>query len=72
MCIRDRFKAAVSKMADVSVELMERNGLTSADVRYLVPPQANLRIIDATARRMGLEHEKCMINICLLYTSRCV
>ena len=57
------FKAAVSKMADVSVEIMERNGLTSADVRYLVPHQANLRIIDATARRMGLEHEKCMINI---------
>ena len=57
------FKAAVSKMADVSVEIMERNNLTSDDIRYLVPHQANLRIIDATARRMGLEHEKCMINI---------
>ena len=57
------FKAAVSKMADVSVEIMERNNLTSADISYLVPHQANLRIIDATARRMGLEHEKCMINI---------
>ncbi|MEG2492288.1 MAG: beta-ketoacyl-ACP synthase III, partial [Alistipes sp.] len=57
------FKAAVSKMADVSVEIMERYNLTSEDVRFLVPHQANLRIIDATARRMGLEKEKCMINI---------
>ena len=57
------FKAAVSKMSDVSVEMMERHNLTGDDVRYLVPHQANLRIIDATARRMGLEHEKCMINI---------
>ena len=57
------FKAAVSKMADVSVEIMERNNLTSDDIRYLVPHQANLRIIDATARRMGLDHDKCMINI---------
>ncbi|MFI3265643.1 MAG: beta-ketoacyl-ACP synthase III [Rikenellaceae bacterium] len=57
------FKAAVSHMADVAVEVMERNNLTSADIRYLVPHQANLRIIDATARRMGIEAEKCMINI---------
>ena len=57
------FKAAVSKMADVSVEIMERNNLISDDIRYLVPHQANLRIIDATARRMGLDHDKCMINI---------
>ena len=57
------FKAAVSKMADVSVEMMERHGLTADDVRYLVPHQANMRIIDATARRMGLTKEKCMINI---------
>lgn len=57
------FKAAVSNMADVAVEMMERHGLKSDDVRFLVPHQANLRIIDATARRMGLEHEKCMINI---------
>lgn len=57
------FKAAVSHMADVAVEVMERNNLTSNDIRYLVPHQANLRIIDATARRMGIEAEKCMINI---------
>jgi len=57
------FKWAVSKMADVSVEMMKRNNLTSEDLAYLVPHQANLRIIDATARRMGLEREKVMINI---------
>ncbi len=57
------FKWAVSKMADVSVELMERNSLTSEDISFLVPHQANMRIIDATARRMGLPAEKCMINI---------
>ncbi len=57
------FKAAVSKMADVSVEMMERHGLTGDTVRYLVPHQANLRIIDATARRMGLSSDKAMINI---------
>ncbi len=57
------FKAAVTNMADVAVEVMERNNLTSDDIRFLVPHQANLRIIDATARRMGIESEKCMINI---------
>ena len=57
------FKAAVSNMADVAVEMMERHGLKTDDVRFLVPHQANLRIIDATARRMGLAREKCMINI---------
>ena len=57
------FKAAVSKMADISVELMTKYGLSSDDITYLVPHQANLRIIDATARRMGLPREKCMINI---------
>lgn len=57
------FKAAVSKMADVSVEMMERHNLSSDDIRYLVPHQANLRIIDATARRMGITADKCMINI---------
>ncbi len=57
------FKAAVSNMADVAVEMMERHGLKSEDVRFLVPHQANLRIIDATARRMGIGKEKCMINI---------
>ncbi len=57
------FKAAVSNMADVAVSVMERNSLKSEDINYLVPHQANLRIIDATAKRMGIEAEKCMINI---------
>lgn len=57
------FKHAVSNMADVSVEMMERHHLKAEDIRYLVPHQANLRIIDATARRMGLGRERCMINI---------
>ncbi|MCE3283678.1 MAG: fabH, partial [Chitinophagaceae bacterium] len=57
------FKFAVKGMADVSAELMERNGLTSDDVAWLVPHQANLRIIDATANRMGLPKEKVMVNI---------
>ena len=57
------FKAAVSRMADSASEIMKRNNLTSDDIRFLVPHQANLRIIDATARRMGLSAEKCMINI---------
>ncbi|MFI3295042.1 MAG: beta-ketoacyl-ACP synthase III [Rikenellaceae bacterium] len=57
------FKAAVANMADVAVHVMERSGLTSEDVRYLVPHQANMRIIDAVARRMGLPAEKCMVNI---------
>jgi 3-oxoacyl-[acyl-carrier-protein] synthase-3 len=57
------FKFAVKGMADVSVEMMERNNLTSDDIKYLIPHQANMRIIDATARRMGLEREKVTINI---------
>ncbi len=57
------FKAAVSEMADVSVEIMKKNNLTSKDIHWLVPHQANMRIIEATARRMGLEKEKVMINI---------
>lgn len=57
------FKFAVKGMADVSAELLERNGLTGEDVAWLVPHQANLRIIDATANRMGLPKEKVMINI---------
>jgi 3-oxoacyl-[acyl-carrier-protein] synthase-3 len=57
------FKFAVTRMADVSAEIMERNGLTANDISYLVPHQANLRIIDATARRMGVGKEKVMINI---------
>lgn len=57
------FKAAVVGMAEVSAQIMERNNLTADDVAWLVPHQANLRIIDATARRMGLPKEKVMINI---------
>ena len=57
------FKFAVSNMADVSALIMERNGLTHEDVQWLVPHQANKRIIDATANRMGLDAEKVMINI---------
>tara|TARA_Y100001935_G_C17272450_1_gene492716 strand:- start:311 stop:1309 length:999 start_codon:yes stop_codon:yes gene_type:complete len=57
------FKFAVTNMADVSVEIMEKNNLKAEDVAYLVPHQANLRIIDATARRMGVGKEQVMINI---------
>lgn len=57
------FKFAVTGMAEVSAQIMERNNLTSEDVTWLVPHQANLRIIDATAQRMGLSNEKVMINI---------
>jgi 3-oxoacyl-[acyl-carrier-protein] synthase-3 len=57
------FKFAVKGMADVSAELLERNKLTGDDIAWLVPHQANLRIIDATANRMGLSKEKVMINI---------
>jgi 3-oxoacyl-[acyl-carrier-protein] synthase III len=57
------FKFAVTKMADVSAEIMEKNNLSSDVVSWLVPHQANLRIIDATARRMGIGREKVMINI---------
>ncbi len=57
------FKFAVKGMADVSYELMQRNNLSADDIAWLVPHQANLRIIDATASRMGLPKEKVMINI---------
>jgi len=57
------FKFAVKGMADVSAELMERNNLTADDIAWLVPHQANKRIIDATANRMGLSPEKVMLNI---------
>lgn len=57
------FKFAVTNMADVSAQIMERNGLSSDDVSWLVPHQANKRIIDATAKRMGLSAEKVMLNI---------
>ncbi len=57
------FKYAVSRMADVSAEMMQRHNLTADDIAYLIPHQANLRIIDATARRMGLSRDKVLINI---------
>ncbi len=57
------FKVAVIGMADVSAEIMKRNNLTGADVDFLVPHQANLRIIDACRERMGLDASKVMINI---------
>ena len=57
------FKFAVKGMADVSAELLERNNLTGDDIAWLVPHQANKRIIDATANRMGLSQEKVMLNI---------
>ena len=57
------FKFAVKKMADVSEEIMKKNKLQSEDISWLVPHQANKRIIDATANRMGLDKNKVMLNI---------
>lgn len=60
---RSVFKYAVTSMADVAAEIMQRNGLKGEDIAYLVPHQANKRIIDATANRMGVGPEKVMLNI---------
>lgn len=57
------FKHAVSNMADVAAEIVERNGLTNDDITWVVPHQANLRIIDATAKRLGVRDDQVMINI---------
>jgi 3-oxoacyl-[acyl-carrier-protein] synthase-3 len=57
------FKWAVSKMADISVEMMHKHGLDADSLHWLVPHQANMRIIEATAKRMNLPKEKVMINI---------
>ncbi len=57
------FKYAVSRMADVSVEIMDKHNLTAKDIAFLIPHQANLRIIEATGKRMGLDKEKILINI---------
>lgn len=57
------FRFAVSNMADVAARIMEQNNLSDQDVAWLVPHQANKRIIDATAKRMGLDHSKVMMNI---------
>lgn len=60
---RTVFKKATVGMADISEEIMEKNNLKADDVAWLVPHQANLRIIDATANRMGLDNSKVMVNI---------
>lgn len=57
------FKFAVTRMADVAAEIMVRNNLKSEDISWLVPHQANMRIIEATGRRMGIDNKKVMINI---------
>ena len=57
------FKFAVTEMAEVSARIMERNGLTGADLKLFIPHQANLRIIDASAKRMGIDPKKIVINI---------
>jgi 3-oxoacyl-[acyl-carrier-protein] synthase-3 len=57
------FKVAVSKMADVSVDIMKRNNIEPDQLKWLVPHQANMRIIEAVARRMGIKKEQVMINI---------
>jgi 3-oxoacyl-[acyl-carrier-protein] synthase-3 len=57
------FKFAVTNMADVSYDIMDRNGLNADSVNWLIAHQANLRIIDATAERMGLDKEKVLVNI---------
>ncbi len=57
------FKFAVKNMADIAAQVMENNGLSSDDIAFLVPHQANKRIIDATAKRMGIGDEKVMLNI---------
>ena len=57
------FKHAVSDMADVAVEIVERNGLTKSDIDWIIPHQANLRIIEAAARRLEVDIRKVMINI---------
>jgi 3-oxoacyl-[acyl-carrier-protein] synthase III len=57
------FRFAVSKMADVSVEMMKKHNIAPEELAWLVPHQANMRIIEATARRMGIKREQVMINI---------
>lgn len=57
------FKAAVSKMSDLSVEIMQRNHIAPEDLAYLIPHQANKRIIEAVGRRMGINSDQVMVNI---------
>ncbi|RMF57846.1 MAG: ketoacyl-ACP synthase III [Calditrichaeota bacterium] len=60
---RTVFKFAVTKMADVSAEIVEKNNLTGNEIKFFIPHQANLRIIDAAARRMGLDDSQVVVNI---------
>jgi 3-oxoacyl-[acyl-carrier-protein] synthase III len=60
---RQVFKFAVTEMAEISAQIMERNGLGGEDIKLFIPHQANLRIIDASAKRMGLDPQKVVINI---------
>jgi len=60
---RNVFKTAVNEMSDVAVKILAKNGLTGADVSLFVPHQANLRIIEAAAKKMGIDNEKAVINI---------
>jgi 3-oxoacyl-[acyl-carrier-protein] synthase-3 len=57
------FKRAVKDMADVSIQIMEKNNLTGKDIRFLIPHQANFRIIDAVAKKMNLDREHVVVNI---------
>jgi 3-oxoacyl-[acyl-carrier-protein] synthase-3 len=57
------FKTAVSNMADIATEMMQKHQISSTDLTWLVPHQANMRIIDAVGRRMGIDKEKVMVNI---------
>ena len=57
------FKFAVSKMADVSVDMMKKHNLTPETLTWFIPHQANMRIIVATAKRMGIKREQVMVNI---------
>jgi 3-oxoacyl-[acyl-carrier-protein] synthase-3 len=60
---RNVFKTAVSEMSNVSAEILEKNGLTGRDIAYFVPHQANNRIVEAAARRMGMDNEKVIANV---------
>jgi 3-oxoacyl-[acyl-carrier-protein] synthase-3 len=60
---RQVFKFAVTEMAEISAQIMEKNGLSGEDIKLFIPHQANLRIIDASAKRMGLDPQKVVINI---------
>lgn len=57
------FKRAVKDMADVSIQIMKKNNLTGKDIRFLIPHQANLRIIDAVAKKMDLDEDHVVVNI---------